>query len=536
MKEVNTFLKKRVDEIKKTKSIVSLFKDTTDIMSSKLVDTVLEEAPITEGANFTQVSKQVANAVSEIIKEVPQRVKSTTYEEDTMYSQFMGMTQQLLFSDDSAENIQSLVSLANKNMATETRNAREQAHLLKDKMTTFLNDFRNQVEAHPNPEMLDITDVSNNVLREVSEAKDKMTQLQARVLNKQDFSDFRISQLKNILAAAKDKIPNKEMVSVFNPDTGTLLNSIEEFRAKLNDINKIKSQIQSYKDNVMNTVKPGEVFLSNFTQIYNMFKSLENELEISPSLNTSSALTTFSNMKSKLDSISGFISLLGTKKFTTALSDESNIAVEQVDKFTESLQELPDPTDKVDDIEYSAKAMIRTAERYITGAFKQEALPILDQLEEKMDEGFSIIEENLDTFETISNIFDPPQTSDVIAYMDALGTVAPAAMDALLTGDINSFQKTMESPTMLTQAGQAITEMKSFATNNADKMSIIDKNMFGVVSSYLAGEHKRAMMSLWIGNTAARRSKALTSLDLTVNKFIRPVEKLVNILGSKFNV
>jgi len=539
LSKVLEFTEHRRKEVAGTKKLVTMLKDTSDYGMARLTNTIAKN--IGSDKTTTELSRaanEVSNIVASVLKEIPDRVKSKNFEEDVLFSQFSALTQQMFMSDDIAKNVEGLVSTSAKSLATTVDALTKDVDKLGEDALSFMDEFSEIVKKVPVPSTIDkMTAAIPDVTQTIQEALAKTSALQSRINSGLDFSDFRITDLVGSLNKISSIIPSKGAEFPFSDSAMTMVDRASSAISTMQQIQAWKTRLENYKDQVATIIKPGDIFNKNFSQIYKALGSSTSMLGSIPAMlksNPASAMSAFGDLKSKADAIAGMVTSLGNTKIKDKLSDVTSQANAQMQSFARRLKNIELPFEGMDKLKYNLKAITKTAEKYATGTLKTAAPTIIDALRKNTESILGTVKSSLNTFKTVLNAYDPPATTDVKVFMDSIGKIAPAARDAIIQGQITDFKKTLESPAFLTKADNAVAALGEFSAKVRTKLTSADMNMINIVSNYLSGEHKRAMMSMWIANLASQRSSAAKSLDSFVSSFIHPIEIITQLMQSKY--
>jgi len=539
LSKVLEFTDHRRKEVANTKKLVTMLKDTSDYGMARLTNTISKNMGSDKTTTeLSRAAKEVSNIVASVLTEIPERVKSKNYEEDVLFSQFSALSQQMFMSDDIAKNVEGLVSASAKSLATTVGGLESDIDTLGKDALSFMDEFAQIVKKVPIPSTIDkMSAAIPDVEASIKAALDKTSALQSRISSGKDFSDFRITDLVSSLNNISSMIPSKGAEFAFSGNAMSMVDRASSAMDTLQQIQSWKTRLESYKDQVATIVKPGDIFNKNFSQIYKALESSSSMLGSIPGMlksNPAAALSAFGDLKSKADAVAGLITSLGNTKIKDKLSDLGTQSNKQMQSFTRRLNGVQLPFDEIGQLKYNLKAITKTAEKYATGMLKTSAPTIIEKLRANTESILGTIKSSLGTFKTVLNAYDPPATTDVKVFMDSIGKIAPAARDALIQGQITDFKKTLESPAFLTKAGNAVAALGEFSAKARTKLTSADMNMINIVSNYLSGEHKRAMMSMWIANLASQRSSAAKSLDSFVSSFIHPIEIITQLMQSKY--
>lgn len=536
LSDVTGFLTGRKDEISTAKYLTSLLTDASDYTSAKYIEQLSELLPESTPSEAKMAVSTLSNIVAKINEDIPERVLGKGFGEDVPFSQLLGMSQQLFMSPKVAENMEGIIAHAKNEMSTEVDNISADLDGLEDDINRFAADFNAIVDGkRPTPTLDKIQSAAPEMVKLIQEAKSKTAQLQARTSRGLGISDFRINDLLGSLNKIKEQIPTQGMELSYMATASGLLGKSQEIRGNIEELDSWRQRLKDFVPQSIQNILPGDIFDKNFSKIYEMLDSsaITSKLAGISAGDPSRILSSLGGVSSNVTAISGLISSFGNAQMLEKLSDVENEANQRINSFAESLNSVTAPIESMLKSEYAVKSMIKTAERYALGTLQKEVAPIISKLQSDAVGYIGVAKEKLGQVKTILNMFDPPVNTNVTAYISAIGKIAPNARDSLISGQLNNFKKTLESPAFLTKAGAAVSSLNNFVQANKDKLTVPDKNMVSIVTNYLSGEHKRAMMSIWIANTAGQRSAALTSLDTFVKDFINPIELMVNTLSKK---
>jgi len=533
--KISEFIQHRKKEITTTKRLVSMLQDSSDFSASKLVSSIAKELPESTPVEAIQALNAMSSIIAEVNNEIPDRVKSKTYAEDIMFSKFSSMVQQIMLSPDVSSNVEGMVSASAKSMAKEVESLTSDVKSLREDAEAFLSEFKSIVDSKkPANSTEKIGKAKKDIEALILEAKNKTSELQSRILSGKDFSKFRTEDLTRVLTEIREAVPTKGIEYMFVDQSVGIVENAGKLRSAVSELGAWKDRLQGMKSSIRDQIKPGDIFNKNFSQMYKTFESMLNSTKgINPSIPEKS-LAMLGSIKSNSSALSGIISSLGNTNIKNKLDDISSEANLRTDKFLNDVKNFELPIEELKGIEYNMKAMVKTAEKYVAGTLKPKVQSILDTMESNMTKHFNKAESMFGEFKSLLTTFDPPLNADMTAFMDSVGRVAPAARDAMLQGNIENFKKTLESPMFLTSAGAAVESLKKFTETAKSALTVADSNMVNIVSSYLSGEHKRAMMSMWISNISGQRSAALKSLDGFVANTLTPVDMMLQTLKRKF--
>jgi hypothetical protein len=415
------------------------------------------------------------------------------------------MVQQLFLGPNAATNVAGLMKSAAGDLLSKVTGFSTDVFNIGPEVQSFADDLVAVVESgHAETIKPNLEANTPKMKEQLEDIKQKTAGLQARINSKSDFSPQRMSSLIGSLSAFKALIPaGTQLSSLFTKDT-------------------------------LSSILPGDIFSGNFTKLYSLYDNISNNISAMEKFkgSTAKSMEALSTGMSMINSVIGQLGTLSNKQFKTDLSDESSDIVQQMKQFGEALLGHVFPMDEVKSLDRDVRALAKAAEDIVSKG-KIPAIENILSLAARAQDTVNSIVTNMDTVKTVINVFEPPITTDVNAFMSSIGNIAPAALEAIVQGEMVEFEKSIKDPMMLTLAGQAVSQLNTFMKSQTN-LTVADSSDFGTLISFLSGQHKRQTQAAYVSNTGAQRSRALKSFDIFVNKYMTPMKLLTDAMAMKF--
>lgn len=537
-------LKLRRQELDKASKIVSLLTSTTDFLTDKFFDLLSSNAVVQSVAEAKQFASSTKSLIADLVSEIPEEMKILDPEEAKLFKQFKVLAQELFMSQNVKDNVASLMAMSKDELVGVLDSFHQDLDGTVSDVKEYIGSFKAALTNSP-----DIGKITSTLatslpkLRSiVSNAKDKTVSLQGRLLSGNDFSKERIESLVGVLKSFKEEVPEAPTFSSLLSDNySSLASRATALTSDYGSIISRASNLANFKDSLLATIKPGDIFASNFSKFYSMYDSISSNINvIESSLKSGLDIKSIGGLRdsvSKVNTLISAIKTLGNKQFVTQLTDTANTL--DLKNISDQILSAIDPSgqfgqikSQIKTLERDVKAAIKMAERVLKG--KVPSKSVLEAIEARIDSTTSVIKSGISTFRNLLNTFDPIPTADAKAFMDSVSKIAPAAKDAILNSNIVQFAKVLASPQYLTMFGQAIGELREFAAKQKD-LTIQQSARIGQVIAFMAGQHKRILLSSALSNIPMQRSTALKSMDIFVKSVIEPMELLVKDLEKEFS-
>ena len=484
------------------------------------------------------MTAELSSIVADLVQEIPIKIKDKDFTEDNLHSQLKVMTQQLLLGPNAKDNVAGLMKYGKDALVKTIDTFQSDINDLATQAGDFADDLGVLVN-DPNIRQIktNISSAVSTLNSKLDDVKQKTASLQTRISSKNDFSLQRIDGIVTTLNEMKNLIPSAaNLGSLYSAQSNTMTTNSKSISDSFTSIISHAGRVAGFKDSLVANILPGDIFASNFTKLYSMYKEIGSSLEsVKSNLKTGDAtrvLQSVGNVIGKVNSIIGQVKTLGNKQFATDLKNTADSTVQQMKSLGDNIIAHVFPVAEVKKVENDVKALVKTVDRIINGG-KVPTPAVVTALKNRIDANIGTVKNNLTTFVNILNVFEPAVTADIKAFTASIGNIAPAANDALLQGDVAKFEKTLTNPNLLTLAGHAVAEINSFLAT-AENLTTPDLAKIGTLISFLGGQHKRQLQAASIMNLAENRKKALKSFDYFVTTFLEPTRMLVKDLQTKF--
>lgn len=535
----------RRKELQDAVNLTNIFKGAPDVLVSKFVGSVAQNAPTQTPEEEESLLAKATGTLGTIFSSEPENTSGKLNVEDSLYSQHLMLTQQLLLSGSPAGNMATLAATAKKALSGEIDSFKKDFETLRKDTVGLADSFINVMEgiepgAATNPaEALQQALPAMRTL--LSDAQQKTVNLHSRILSGKEFSGERMDSLISTLKGIKDSVAPSAFAFApfFSGSSPQPVDKIDSLMEQFQGIVQKGKNLSTFRQDALNVLKPGDLFKGNFSQMYGMFKQMSGGLSAIAGQKGGDAAKGFQaldSVMSQVNTMTGMMQTLGNKKFRQDLIDEGNDYVKQFKVLEGELASNFGSVSGLFSVEDDLKKM-RTDIRTLTKSIKDAANGKMSPIEAILNikNSVSSIEETVqnkvDTFKTALSIFDPKPTADATAYVASVGSLAPTAAEAVFSGSMVNFEKTLQTVGDLTKYGQAIQEIKNITSQK--KITLETASQLASLASKLGGLHKRQMQGMMSSNLPAWRSQLLKEQQIFANKSIAPYELLVKILKGK---
>jgi len=515
---------------------------TSDFLTASFGNLLSSNASTQSEAESKQAAYQIKSTVASLIDTVPDELGNMDPSEVKLFKQFKVLTQQLLLSDNASGNVAGMMRMAKDGIANELDGINSDVASLGDTAKSFIGEFQNIASTSS-----DIASIGTRIatalpsMREkLYNAKDRTASLQARIASNKDFSKERVAALIQSLADFKNIVPDAPaFTSIMSDEYQEMPTEVDSIKTRYESVVQKATGLADFKDNLINAVKPGDIFSSNFSTLYSMFNSISGNLSsVEGAAKSGLDLKTIAGMRdavSKANNIISTVKTLGNKQFTNQLTDIANSSTQEMMNLASNIKGAILPTgplggvrDQIKTMERDVKTVLKMAEGVLKG--KMPDVATLGAVYNRVTSTVDSIKSGIDTFKGLINMFDPAPTADATAYMESIGKIAPAAKDAIMTSSIQQFAKALTNPQYLTSFGQSVGEIQNFLSVKGPSLTIDQSARVGQVMSFMAGQHRRVMLSASLADIPLQRSESLKSMDIFVKSVIEPMELLVKDL------
>ena len=595
---------KRLTELRTAAWVLSQLKSANDYTRAGMVELIIKNSGTRVSQEMKSLVPVASKLIADMIKEIPPEVigKVTKFDAEAaaLHSQLKVGVQQLLLADKAAENIGGLMSVAKDNLHGDAGRFAVAVTGMVNTAAEFLDGFQSAVGSTSG--MASFSKILKKRIPDmktaISEARQKTVELQSRIFSGGDFSPQRIAAIKDPLELAASVVPQLPTIaSIFSPsappldipttpalealmpsgivgsatsalssilgasfapsiavasgsfskNSGVIANNamVREATDLVNCWSVLGERIKNlstFKDDLVANIKPGDLFKSNFSHMYNIYKSIFSDIDQASARfandstpgNAAAAMQSINSALAKMRTIVGLIQTLGNKKFQAAINDKLLEPVQKISAFSGQLTNFLSPggtfdqvKNAVNNIKRDATIATRLAERLLKGKVPQ--VSTLLALKDRLMSSANTVQSGVTTFRNILNTFDMKPTANVNAFMATVGVAGHAGGEAVIQGNAVALAKTLQSPSQITFYGQAIESLKSLASSMPG-ITVEQRSVMSSVMSILAGWHKRQVSGMWLANIPVQRSQALKEIDIFAGQ-LNGAKTLLNTLA-----
>ena len=537
--EVQTALDTRKEELSSATSAISLLQGAQDIMGGRLGDVLKGNLPSgLTGLEVASAASKAQSIITKMMQVLPTDLTNNHAIEAMLSNQLSVMSQQMFMSGNAAKNAAGLYAKA------------------KDALLPVMDEFVNTVDGLSGDTLGRLGNIQS-VLQSgatggfnlqslgssltsiipgpFADLKDKTNRLQARILGGGDFSAQRIMSIMSSLDGMKISIPAElqQLAPILAGGCSYAESLVTGAQYKMNDILQRLDNMKSFPEDLVQSIRPGDMFNRSFSQIRDMYESMESQISQLQSGVAAEDICTIvpaiEDYVGKVNGLMGIFQTLGNREFMTAMLDPANEYGQKMQGFADLIkggitEQMTSVFNDTQSLVRDAKATFNMVRGIIDGSFS--SLSTVTSMMSRVSTITDSIKSGISTVKNLLNTFDVVPEADVNAFMASVGQTAPAAQEAILTGNLKSFEKTIANPQNITKYGQAVTAIKQYMTESRDKLTVDSAGQLGLLSSVMTGMHRRQLNALWLVNLPLQRSQLLKEFKIYAKSFIEPTEQL----------
>lgn len=555
LEKAQAYFDQRERETHINKRLALLNKDSSDRIASDYAEDMersLDSALDSTGASneerieiLESAAEAAESIVNEMNAEIPERVRNVSYKEDATHSRAVTATQKFMFTDGFTPIFTGIISKASQTLSKD----------IKDSGAEMVDVLQNTLKLSANTRKLIGDSLAGNVTDSKSAGKDlfnnivKIKEGTITLQGAHNRSGFvpkeRYEQLLREYLEVDRLLPyglfdKSKDVNVYG-DSKNIVDRSARLRERLTIVSRRADAIGNIQDKFAKEAAPNDIFNRNYNMIYRYLDSSLSALkDVADAADDRQDKTRVLLNKTK-SSITKALTVMGILNTTDIFQKVENISsnvssyLNQLTGYVNFSKEL------YANIDYSVRA-IKNINDKVSSLIMREKITQqqADQYTDALDNMESQIEANHTQLAAQMNMATdyirdnaPEPTSEGELYLKELKECAPASFDYLMMGDIASFSYSLTSPMMTTHAGAAAQELNDIVLRKQREgtLTVEDKNRIAILTSYLNGEHKRALLATNITSAQTQRNEAADSLQTYLDVTLTPLREMADKLA-----